>query len=79
MPVHLSEHSSAIVRGKRNGLEVILTMGKSGSTVNTDSYFYSLAKGEWRKGAGVPATYKKDKIAFINVCVNTFFYVLETG
>ena len=76
MPVHLSEHSSAIVRGKRNGTEIILVMGKSGSIANTDSYFYNLAKGEWRKGAGVPTAFKNEKITYDHVCSITLLLTI---
>ena len=64
MPVHLSKHSSSIISGKFHGSEVILTLGKTSSGENSNTFFYNIAKGIWRQGPGVPKSYKMEPINY---------------
>ena len=70
LPLHLSGHSSAIINGKFQGTEVILTLGMAGSEANTHSYFFNVAKGRWRRTMGIPTTYKGEVVTFKNVWGN---------
>lgn len=73
MPVHLSQHSGAVVTGKHHGREVLLSLGMSGSVSNYGTLMFDVATTSWRNGAKFPSKIKGVQVTYKQVSPQIYF------